>query len=203
MSAKTKEFWKSVLQIILLSAVMIGIAQLLLTFVIANEQIFGPSMQPNFSQYDRVIALRHTKVERGDVVILKAPDAPGEFYIKRVIGLPGDTVRFDKDQLYVNNKKVSEPYLKEYKADYSTYLAGSNYFTVKPNSTDSSFDLKDLLGRSTVPANHYFVMGDNRTVSKDSRYKAVGFISDNSKKYNGIQGVVKLRYWPLTEFKVY
>ncbi len=105
MSAKAKEFWKSTIQIILLAAVMVGIAQLLLKFVIANEQIFGPSMQPNFTQYDRVIALRHTKLKRGDVVIVKAPDSPGEFYIKRIVGMPGETVRFNKDQLYINNKK--------------------------------------------------------------------------------------------------
>ena len=46
-------------------------------------------------------------------------------------------------------------------------------------------------------------MGDNRTVSKDSRYKEVGFISDDASAYNGIQGVVKLRYWPITKFKIY
>lgn len=203
MSAKAKEFWKSTIQIILLAAVMVGIAQLLLKFVIANEQIFGPSMQPNFTQYDRVIALRHTKLNRGDVVIVKAPDSPGEFYIKRIVGLPGETVRFNKDQLYINNKKVSEPYLNDYKKDPTTFLAGSNYFTLNPKNNQPNFDLKDVLGRSTVPAHHYFVMGDNRTVSKDSRYEEVGFVSDDSKAFNGIQGVVKLRYWPVTKFKVY
>lgn len=135
MSNKAKEFWKSTLQIVLLAAVMVGISQLLLTFVISNEQVFGPSMQPNFTQNDRVIALRHAKLKRGDVVILKAPDAKGEFYIKRIVGMPGDTVRFDRDQLYINGKKVSEPYLKAYKADFSTYLAGSDYFTLNPKQT--------------------------------------------------------------------
>lgn len=203
MSNKAKEFWKSTLQIVLLAAVMVGISQLLLTFVISNEQVFGPSMQPNFTQNDRVIALHHAKLKRGDVVILKAPDAKGEFYIKRIVGMPGDTVRFDRDQLYINGKKVSEPYLKAYKADFSTYLAGSDYFTLNPKTNGPTFDLKDVLGQKKVPAHHYFVMGDNRTVSKDSRYKEVGFISDDASAYNGIQGVVKLRYWPITKFKIY
>ncbi len=203
MSNKAKEFWKSTLQIVLLAAVMVGISQLLLTFVISNEQVFGPSMQPNFTQNDRVIALRHAKLKRGDVVILKAPDAKGEFYIKRIVGMPGDTVRFDRDQLYINGKKVSEPYLKAYKADFSTYLAGSDYFTLNPKTNGPTFDLKDVLGQKKVAAHHYFVMGDNRTVSKDSRYKEVGFISDDASAYNGIQGVVKLRYWPITKFKIY
>nr|WP_253732717.1 S26 family signal peptidase [Latilactobacillus curvatus] len=88
MSAKAKEFWKSTIQIILLAAVMVGIAQLLLKFVIANEQIFGPSMQPNFTQYDRVIALRHTKLKRGDVLSSRPLIHQVNFYIKRIVACP-------------------------------------------------------------------------------------------------------------------
>ena len=64
-------------------------------------------MEPNFEQGDRLIAFRHAKIKRNDVVIIKAPDAPGEFYIKRVIGLPGDSVAVKNNELYINGKKNS------------------------------------------------------------------------------------------------
>lgn len=188
MSENTKETWKWILEMVAWFVGVLVIVQLLLHFVLANEEIFGPSMQPTFFQGDRVIALRHKEIKRNDIVILKAPDAPGELYIKRVIGLPGETVASKNDQLYIDSKKVAEPYLKEYtkKAKSENTLLTTN-FTLKTLSATN---------RNTVPKNSYFVMGDNRTVSKDSRM--LGFIPKKS-----IQGVVVLRYWPLNKVQVY
>ena len=131
----------------------------------------------------------------GKVVPLK----DHELYIKRVIGMPGDTVSSKNDKLYVNGKQQAEPYLKKSFINkelqqYAT-IYGQNVSDMK---FTNDFDLKTQASthRSTVPKGSYFVMGDNRYVSHDGR--AFGFI----KKQN-IQSVVVLRYWPLNKFKIY
>lgn len=187
LSRKVVEFFKSLFQIIIIFAAALFVTQLLLKYVIANEEVFGPSMEPNFEQGDRLIAFRHAKIKRNDVVIIKAPDAPGEFYIKRVIGLPGDSVAVKNNELYINGKKTAQPYLQ--KSFVDQYTNNGLPFT-------ANFTLQQILGVSKVPKGEYFVLGDNRPVSKDSRY--FGFV-----KQDGVVGVVKLRYWPLNKFKIY
>lgn len=127
------------------------------------------------------------------------PKKDHELYIKRVIGMPGDTVSSKNDKLYVNGKRQAEPYLKksfikkelqQYATSYGTGVSGmkfTNDFTLKTQASTH---------RSTVPKGSYFVMGDNRFVSHDGR--AFGFI-----KKSDIQSVVVLRYWPLNKFKIY
>nr|WP_230913084.1 signal peptidase I [Agrilactobacillus fermenti] len=170
-----------------LALIFFGIGQALKTWVFANEQVEGPSMQSTFQSGDRIIAFRHAKVERGDVVILKAPDEPDTYYIKRVIGLPGETVASRNDVMYINGKKLKEPYLDRKLSTGPLYTTNFSLKTLNlPKTT------KD--GR--VPKNNYFVMGDHRDVSKDSRM--IGFIPKSS-----IIGIVKWRYWPLNEMKTY
>lgn len=181
------EFFKSLFQIVVIFAAALFVTQLLLKYVIANEEVFGPSMEPNFEQGNRLIAFRHAKIKRNEVVIIKAPDAPGEFYIKRVIGMPGDRVAVKNDELYINGKKTPQPYLK--KSFVDQYLNNGIPFT-------ANFSLQQLFGVTRVPKNEYFVLGDNRPVSKDSRY--FGFV-----KRSGVVGVVKLRYWPLNKIQIY
>ncbi|MFC6314576.1 signal peptidase I [Lapidilactobacillus achengensis] len=180
---KQESFWKWLLEVIILAAVIFTGVQLLFTHVLAKDVVSGPSMQPTFYDGDRLITSRLSKIKRGDVVVLEAPDEPGSLYIKRVIGLPGDTVTAKGGHVYVNGKRLSEPYLKEY--DPGNGLPFQEDFT-----------LQQKLGRKTVPANSYFVMGDNRPISKDSR--RIGFI-----KKSAINGVVKLRYWPLSRLKFF
>ncbi|ANK60779.1 signal peptidase I [Loigolactobacillus backii] len=166
--------------------VIVGVVVVLLdTFLIANHNVVGPSMEPNFMNNDRVLVWRHSKLERGDVVILHAPD--GSMYIKRIIGMPGDTVRSKNDTMYVNGKKLSEPYLANYKEQQAANNDG--LFT-------DNFSLNSLFHRKTVPKGEYFVMGDNRPISKDSRM--IGFIPRGK-----IQGKVVWRYWPLNKMSVY
>lgn len=173
-----QSFGKWLLELILIAIVMFAGVNLLFKYVIAKDVVTGPSMQPTFYDGDRLITYRRGEVKRGDIVVLAAPDEPGSLYIKRVIGVPGDTVHAKDDHLYVNGKKLSEPYLEEYNT-------GTDF--------TEDFSLEGLFGRKTVPADSYFVMGDNRPVSKDSR--KIGFI-----KKSAINGVVKLRYWPLNRF---
>lgn len=181
-----EESWgKSILEIIITVFIFMGIYLLLFKFVLANETVSGPSMQPTFESNDRIIAVRHTKLQRGDIVILKAPDEPGALYIKRIIGLPGDTIEAKNDTVYVNGKALKEPYLTQFKKQLPKGQLYTNNFT-----------LKKQLGVNRVPQNSYFVMGDHRNVSKDSRL--IGFI-----KRDAIVGEVKVRYFPFNQFKIF
>ncbi|RVU71719.1 MULTISPECIES: signal peptidase I [Lactobacillus] len=171
-----------ILEFVIMLAVLSGIYYCLFTFVFSNETVSGPSMQPTFENNDRLIAVRHFDLKRNDIVILKAPDEKNALYIKRVIGLPGDMVTSKNDKLYINGKHVSEPYLNNSLAKKAT--KGGQLYT-------NNFTL-----RRRVPKNSYFVMGDHRDVSKDSRY--FGFV-----KRSAIIGEVKLRYWPLNQWRVF
>lgn len=178
--------WRFFLEMVILLLVFFGIGRLLMTQVLAKHMVEGPSMAPTFESGDRVMALRHGTIKRGNIVILKAPDEPGFFYIKRVIGLPGDNVASKNDTMYVNGKKLQEPYLNAYKKKLPTGTLFTNDFTYQ-----GLFNKGDH-----IPKGQYFVMGDNRSVSKDSRM--IGTI-----KRADIVGIVKFRYWPVTKFAVF
>lgn len=152
-----------------------------ISIFLANETISGPSMQPTFENNDRVIAVRHTKLSRGDIVILKAPDEPGALYIKRIIGVPGDSIKSKNDVMYINGKPIKESYLTQYKKKLS-----------KGQLYTNNFSLEQLYHVKKVPKDCYFVMGDHRNVSKDSRM--IGFINKKD-----IIGEVKLRYFPFNQ----
>lgn len=117
--------------------------------------------------------------------MLRPPTDPNVLYIKRVIGMPGDTIKVKDDVLYINGKKTPEPYLKEGKKLYSLGQLYTN-----------NFSLESLHLGKKVPAGSYFVMGDHRNISNDSR--RIGFI-----KKSDIVGTVKLRYWPLNKTTIY
>lgn len=187
MAKKDEEesFGRWLIDVIIMVLVIMGIYYLLFNFVLSNESVSGPSMQPTFESNDRVIALRHANIKRNDIVILKAPDQKNALYIKRVIGLPGDTVQSKNDKLYINGHQVAEPYLN----NHFTKTAHANHQLYTFN-----FTLKSRLRVNRVPKDSYFVMGDHRDVSNDSRY--FGFV-----KRSAIVGVVKFRYWPLNQIR--
>ncbi|MCD2256151.1 signal peptidase I [Agrilactobacillus fermenti] len=183
---ETTDFWLKAfgLAILIWTAIF-----LLFKFVISNDIVQGDSMQPNFFQGERLVSLKHKKVKRGAVIILSSPDNTGDYYIKRVIGLPGDKIVYKDDTLYINGKAKDEPYLNLYKNAW--YLKQSLPFT-------ANFSLKSLAATNTirVPKKHYFVLGDNRTISNDSR--SFGYVPQRD-----VQSVVVLRYWPIYTFKLY
>ena len=113
------------------------------------------------------------------MVVFDAPDAD-EKYIKRVIGLPGDTVEMKNDVLYINGKVTEEPYLDEIKNELIF------------DKLTGDFTLTEITGEARVPEGYIFVMGDNRLYSKDSRF--FGFVSEDA-----IMGEVKLRLYPLNK----
>lgn len=202
------ESWgRFVLDIVIIWAVLMGIFFLLFRFVLSNDTVSGPSMQPSFENGQRLISVRHAQIKRGEVVIVKAPDEPGALYIKRVIGMPGEKIVSKNNQIYINNKKLSQPWLTQGKkmidAGSDTFYSATQNFTMKSLARSRQFQqyytksqLNYINKYNRIPKGTYFVMGDHRSVSKDSRY--IGTI-----KRKNVVGVVKLRYWPLSEFKIY
>ena len=163
------------------TALVIGIVIVLLVriFLATNYEVVGQSMMPTLNNEDKVIVSKLSKIERMDIVIFHGEQQ--EDYVKRVIGLPGDKISYENDELFINNKKMEEPYLQS----YSAYVNQNENFT-------GDFELKELTGSDRVPPGKIFVLGDNRISSMDSRY--FHFV-DNKE----IIGVVKARYWPISE----
>ena len=150
--------------------------------VICREFIFmpvtvdGESMLPTFEEKNKVVVSKLTSIDRFDMVVFDAPD-DSVLYIKRVIGLPGDTIEVKDEVLYVNGKAYNEEYVnREYDGEIVT----------------GDFTLEEMTGSTKVPEGSYFVMGDNRLRSKDSR--TFGFISEET-----IEGEVKFRFFPFNE----
>ena len=137
--------------------------------------VSGASMYPTLHNGDRMVLSKVGDIHRFDVVILKAPDENVE-YIKRVIGMPGDTVEMKSGVLYINGKKVDQPFIN------TEALAKQTVFI-------DDFTLASLTGESKVPEGKYFVLGDNRGVSKDSRM--IGFIDRSA-----IEGKAVFTIWP-------
>ena len=137
--------------------------------------VSGASMYPTLHNGDRMVLSKVGDIHRFDVVILKAPDENVE-YIKRVIGMPGDKVEMKNGVLYINGKKVDQPFIN------TETLAKQTVFM-------DDFTLESLTGESKVPAGKYFVLGDNRGVSKDSRM--IGFIDRSA-----IEGKAVFTIWP-------
>jgi signal peptidase I len=120
--------------------------------LIVNKMVFAPTA----TGFERAI-LPHRDVHRGDVVVFKFPKDPTRDFIKRVIGLPGDQLELRRKQIYINGKEIPEPYVH--------FIA-----PLSPESDKRSDDLREEYGPVTVPAGQYFMMGDNRDNSEDSRY---------------------------------
>ena len=168
----------------ILSIIWSGIWSFIVAFIIVGGVYFflgrpftvsGASMYPTLHNGDRMVLSKVGDIHRFDVVILKAPDENVE-YIKRVIGMPGDTVEMKSGVLYINGKKVDQPFIN------TEALAKQTVFM-------DDFTLESLTGESKVPEGKYFVLGDNRGVSKDSRM--IGFIDRSA-----IEGKAVFTIWP-------
>lgn len=162
----------------------ITIIVLLRIFVFSTYDVSGQSMLPNFHDKDRLIvsklAYQFGKPKRFDVIVFHA--TKDKDFIKRVIGLPGDRIRYKDDVLYINDKPVKEHFLEDIKKSY------------KGNYTND-FTLEEVLHAEKVPEGHVFVLGDNRPNSMDSRFAEVGFVPIDK-----IVGKVEIRYLPLSHF---
>jgi signal peptidase I len=119
--------------------------------LIVNKMIFSPTV----TGLERAL-LPHREIRRGDVMVFKYPEEPERDFIKRVIGLPGDRLELRRKTIYINGEPLVEPYA---------------HFTERPSeSAGVTGDLREFYGPVSVPAGQYFMMGDNRDNSQDSRY---------------------------------
>src|SRR5690554_705973 len=140
-------------------AVALVLAIVIRLFLFAPIVVDGQSMWPTLEHNDRMIVnkIGYTigEPDRFDIVVFHAPE--NKDYIKRVIGLPGDTLYYKNDVLYINGEKVKEPYIEQYKE------------IVQKKPFTENFHLRDVTGFEKIPEGHVFVLGDNRQHSKDSR----------------------------------
>src|SRR5512132_2533986 len=120
--------------------------------LLVNKFVFGPTL----GRVERAL-LPMRDIRRGDVIVFKYPDEPDRDFIKRVIGLPGETVEMKGKKMYINGQPLDEPYVH--------FLE-----PVGEAQEITSYDLRENYAKTTVPDGFYFVMGDNRDNSQDSRY---------------------------------
>ena len=169
-----KEFLSDTIKYIIFIVVILVIA----VCVVGLQQIVGPSMTPTLRNGDIVIldklSYRFSEIKRDDIVALYYADT--KFLVKRVVGLPGETVEFKDNKLYINGKYYEEKYL------------GDDIVT-------DNFSLEEL-NYTTIPDDMYLVLGDNRGDSMDSRDSDVGLIPKKD-----IYGKVRFKIWPINEFK--
>ena len=137
--------------------------------LLVNKFVFGPAAGAERA----VLPMRD--IRRGDIVVFKYPDEPERDFIKRVIGLPGETLELRNKKVYVNGQPLDEPYVH--------FLEPAHHA-----QEVTSFDVRERYGPVTVPAGQYFVMGDNRDKSQDSRYW--GFLPRGY-----IKGKALMIYW--------
>lgn len=154
-------------------AIALVVVFLIINFVGTKTNVVGKSMEPTLHDGDQLIidkvTYRFQDVERFDIIVF--PYEPKLFYIKRVIGMPGETISIEEGKVLVDGTPIDHEY---------------------------GFDVIQEYGNNlplTVPPNEYFVMGDNRNNSSDSRYSDVGTV-----KKDEIVGIARVRIWPLKTF---
>ncbi len=152
------------------------IAVVLIVFIYQPVKVEGTSMQPTLSDKERIFINKFTYqfglggIERGDTVVFRYPDDISKSYIKRIIGIPGDRIRIDSGQVFVNDQALVEDYVEE---DFRDQISWPS------NHRDC-----------VVPPREYFVLGDHRSSSSDSR--SWGFVPREN-----IYGKAVFAYWPL------
>ncbi len=158
--------FKNILGWVLPIVVALVLVTVIHATLFARANVDGDSMYPNLVNSEQLIIWRQEKIKPLSVIVFdahgEAPDAAkGQDYVKRVIGMPGDTVVSKKGNIYVNGKVLKQDFISKYQRTSGT-----------GNWTLTSLSLNWLHNRGVVrvPNNEYFVLGDNRSISYDSRY---------------------------------
>ena len=189
-SSKRSGKWAIELGIVVAVAVVIAI--LLRTFVVATYSIPSGSMEPTLQVGDRIVVDKLSYhlhgIDRGNIIVFSTPPKedcagpPVSDLVKRVIGLPGETISLSGGRVYINGKYLLEPWLPR-----------SDQNATTPGPSPERYALHHPY---TIPSGHVYVMGDNRTYSCDSRYW--GPVAQST-----IVGKVDLRIWPLSRISFF
>ena len=175
-SRELKPLWKEILDWVVYILVILGLTYLIVTFVGQRTRVSGHSMENTLHDGDNLIvdkmSYRFKDPKRYDIIVFPYQYQPDTWYIKRIIGLPGETVQVIEGYVYINGKKLDEHFGKE----------------VMENPGIAAEPLK--LGKD-----EYFVLGDNRNHSADSRVPEVGPI-----KRKNLLGRAWVRIWPFKDF---
>ncbi|MBR5313336.1 MAG: signal peptidase I [Clostridia bacterium] len=165
-------FWKIIKNTIYTLVIIAAIAVLITTLILPVLQIAGTSMEPTLNNGDIVVLLKTSKLEKGDLCGFTYSN---KILIKRVIAMAGDTIVIDEaGTVYVNGEELEEPYI-----------------------TEKGLGECDIEFPFTVPENTYFLMGDHRTTSIDSRSTVIGCIPMEQ-----IVGKLFLKVWPIKDFRL-
>lgn len=173
------------IDILQIGVILFSIFVIIYLFVATPNEVYGPSMEPNFYNGELLLSNKFIQLfgdtnlqaitgeyKRGDIIIFRS-DRVDKDLIKRVIAKGGDTIMVKNNSLFVNGKKIAEPYL------------------ARDTITQAGDFLKEGKLRN-VPEDSYAVLGDNRENSLDSRSNLIGFV-----KRDKLKGRVFIRFWPL------
>ncbi|HEL1618563.1 TPA: signal peptidase I [Streptococcus suis] len=167
-------------------------------FIWDPVSVDGHSMDPTLQHQEKLVMFKTTSIDRFDIVVASETDSDGteKLIVKRVVGMPGDTIRYENDVLYINDQEVDEPYLDEYLAAFQKdklqeeYSYNKQFQAVAQAAQAFTQDANGYVDFTvTVPEGQYYLLGDDRLVSLDSR--SVGTFARDK-----IKGEVVFRFWP-------
>lgn len=180
-------------------------AMIIKTFLIQAFKIPSQSMVPTLNIGDRLLATKFNfhlrEPKRGEVIIFRSPSDPQKEFVKRLIGLPGDTINIRDGKVFINGQEFHNPSLDVYYYNMVSHMLpyasnGHIYYDTSRGAYQKYFQGLGLEGQTiTVPEDCYFVLGDNSGHSSDSRYW--GFVPTHM-----VHGKVLMVYWPLTKFRI-
>ncbi|NQJ73282.1 signal peptidase I [Streptococcus suis] len=159
----------------------------------------GHSMDPTLQHQEKLVMFKTTSIDRFDIVVASETDSDGKekLIVKRVVGMPGDTIRYENDVLYINDQEVDEPYLDEYLTAFQKdklqeeYAYNKQFQAVAQAAQAFTQDANGYVDFTvTIPEGQYYLLGDDRLVSLDSR--SVGTFARDK-----IKGEVVFRFWPV------
>lgn len=183
---KDVRFYKDLMFMIAPFVLILGLMLTLLSIYQLNK-VDGHSMDPTLSDKSYLIVNKYSKLNRFDVVVAKELDSEGKPYsvVKRIIGMPGDVIEYKNDVLYVNGTETDEPHIKQYldawkenrldkEYSYDSDLQAKSLLSLGFTTQDKDLITKELnpdpsVFKVEVPLTGYFLIGDNRIVSRDSR----------------------------------